>query len=157
MSDWIHVAGIFRIDAIRNAGISTEPDFDKLFGKECLFEELYENYKDLEEHPEDYLPKGREGTLRKLVWDNPDKDHSSSYTVSIFGDLRDVYTDGIIREYLYNLIKKDYWEKNKIWIRQAIVQIDDERCGLTCYNYICTDSLWSGYFAKGNIEYRKED
>lgn len=117
MSYWTHVAAIFRVDCIR--AIMPEPDFDELFGRECLWESPEETWDDTTEHPDRYLPMGSEGSLEKSVWINPDRSYMASYTVSVFGDLRDVSEpDGIER-----------WFRDccsKVWIRQAVCQIECE-------------------------------
>lgn len=87
MSNWTHVAGIIRIDDFRFE--DTILDFDKLIGKELHFEDSFEKWHDARKHPEEYLPQGSEGSLKKSVWINPDKGEITAYTVSIFGDLRD--------------------------------------------------------------------
>ena len=87
MSNWTHVAGIIRIDDFRFE--DTILDFDKLIGKELRFEDCFEKWHDARKHPEEYLPQGSEGSLKKSMWINPDKAEITAYTVSIFGDLRD--------------------------------------------------------------------
>ena len=121
MSVWTHVAGIIRIDDIRfNNEI---PDFDKIIGKECLFDSPTEVWDDMECRPEDYLPMGSEGSLEKSVWINPDKSCMSSYTVSIFGDLRDYENSENIIEWFKNKIN----EINEIkGVRQAVIISETE-------------------------------
>lgn len=87
MSNWTHVAGIIRIDEIRLD--ERTPDFDKIIGKECLFESSRDVWHDCNKHPEKYLPMGSEGSLHKSVWINPNRNAVAAYTVSVFGDLRD--------------------------------------------------------------------
>ena len=121
MSNRTHVAGVIRIDDIRIG--NTTPDFDKIIGKECLYESADEAWEDADKHPQDYLPMGSEGSLEKSVWINPDRSCIAAYTVSIFGDLRD-HDDpnAIIR-----------WFKDKIrelcegfMIRQATITVYNE-------------------------------
>ena len=117
MSCWTHVAGVMRIDSLRLdelEGSDNSVDFDKLIGKECLFDDDDSVWKEQEEHPENFLPMGSEGSLRKSVWINPDPSHVAAYTVSIFGDLRDHYSAQSIID----------WFKKKcdqFWIRQAVI------------------------------------
>lgn len=121
MSVWTHVAGIIRIDDIRLG--DTLPDFDKLIGKECQWESPMEIWDDINENPQDYLPMGSEGSLEKSIWINPDKSCMSSYTVSIFGDLRDYEDSENIIEWFKNKIN----EINEIkWVRQAIIISETE-------------------------------
>lgn len=118
MSIWSHVAAIVRVDDLRGLGVD-EPDWDDIFGKECLLESPSEVWDEADEHPERYLPMGSEGSLRKSVWVNPDQSSMDSYTVSIFGDLRDhTDVDGLINWF------KDI-VTNKVWTRQASITIDN--------------------------------
>lgn len=121
MSSWVHVAGIIRVDALRV--ISDIPDFDEIIGKECLWDDSYSIWEDAEKHPDAYLPMGSEGSLKKDIWINPNKNHMAAYTISIFGDLRDMYMEDA-----EEIIK---WFKNKCNIlctRNAVITI---RCGRT--------------------------
>ena len=117
MSDWTHVAAIFRVDGIR--GITPDPDFDEVFGKECLFESPVEVWDDATEHPEAYLPLGSEGTLEKSVWVNPDRNCVAAYTVSVFGDLRDFSSIDEIMEWFEGCC-------GKCRIRQAAITVENE-------------------------------
>ena len=118
MSVWSHVAAIVRVDDLRGLGVD-EPNWDDIFGKECLFESPPEVWAEADEHPEKYLPMGSEGTLQKSVWVNPDQSCMDAYTVCIFGDLRDHKdVEGIINWF------KDI-VTNKVWTRQASITIDN--------------------------------
>ena len=122
MSVWTHVSGIIRIDDFR-FGNDTLPDFDKLIGKECQWESPMEIWDDTNENPQDYLPMGSEGSLEKSIWINPDTSCMSSYTVSIFGDLRDYEDSESIIEWFKNKIN----EINEIkWVRQAVIISETE-------------------------------
>lgn len=91
MSMWTHVAGTFRINAMY--GLTEPINFEHIFGKACTYKDITsEIAADMDEHPENYLPAGSEGTLEMSVWENPNMNSMARYTVSIFGDLRD-YTD----------------------------------------------------------------
>ena len=128
MSNWTHVAGIIRMDSVRFNESYTDDYFDKLIGKECLFGSPSNVWDDAEKNPDDYLPMGSEGSLRKSVWINPDPSIIAAYTISIFGDLRDHdSTDEIID-----------WFKNKcskISVRQAIITVLNERNGEKTWTY----------------------
>ena len=94
MSQWLQVAAIARIDSLRFNPVSTEEateKFEAIFGKECSWDSG--NFDDAFEHPESYLPMGSEGSLTMSVWVEPDISCLASYTVSIFGSLRDVYKE----------------------------------------------------------------
>lgn len=132
MSNWTHVAGVIRIDSFRFSG--DLPDFDKLIGKECLFESPMDVWKDADKNPKAYLPIGSEGSLQKSIWVNPDSSHMAAYTVAVFGDLRDHHDpDEII-----------VWFKDKCkfindsgagFIRQATVTVDNELEGNRTWTY----------------------
>jgi hypothetical protein len=126
MSQWLQVAAIARIDDIRRNQVSVEEAkemFEKSFGKECSWE--HGDFEDAYNHPENYLPMGSEGSLTMDVWVNPVKNSVDSYTVSIFGSLRDmdeVEADKIIE-----------WFKNKIsskslgyGVRNAVIDVESE-------------------------------
>jgi len=126
MSNWTHVAAIIRVDGLPFFG--KYKDWDKIFGKECLWKSDRSVWDDMEEHPEDYLPHGSEGSLRKSVWVNPDESSMAAYTISIFGDLRHHDNiDGII----------DWFNKScdKCFIRQACITVTNEWYGTKTVEY----------------------
>lgn len=126
MSAWVHVAAIARIDYLPVLNDGTEIDFDTAFGKECLWDDG--DFEYAAEHEDEFLPMGSEGSLYKTVWVNPHKNHADQYTVSIFGDLRDV-TDG---QWIID------WFKNKLrkmWVRQATITVDAEYGGVTTWTF----------------------
>lgn len=122
MSNWTHVAGIIRVDGLGFV------DFDKLLGKECLWESPEEVWDDMRNNSDDYLPMGSEGSLQKSVWINPDEHSLAAYTVSIFGDLRD-----------HNSAKEIVdWFKKKcegLWIRNAVITAQNELNGTETWTY----------------------
>ena len=139
MSNWTHVAGVIRLDAIRIGDIP-DPDFDLLFGKECLFESPYEVWEDTEAHPEKYLPMGSEGSLQKNVWINPEKSHIAAYTVSIFGDLRDHDSAQEIVDWFKEICRRidkpmSGEELPHCFIRQAVITADNEIAGSASWSY----------------------
>lgn len=122
MSNWTHVAGIIRMNSFRFDELYNEDYFDKLIGKECLFDAPLNVWDDAEENPDDYLPMGSEGSLQKSVWIDPDPSNIAAYTISIFGDLRN-------HDDIDEII--DWFKKicSKIWVRQAIITVLNERNG----------------------------
>lgn len=138
MSNWIHVAGIIRID-----GYVNDETFDSIIGKECIWNS--DKWDEYDEHPEDFLPMGSEGTLQKSVWVNPNKSSLASYTISIFGDLRDRENPDTIIEWFKNLCQKiedsdkyDVEDEGNIfscWIRQATIYVDAEWFGRKTYTW----------------------
>lgn len=92
MSNWTHVAAVFRVDGWYQLAGETL-DYDEVFGKECLWgDDLHafcEERKKAEKNPEKYLPLGSEGSLHKSVWANPDNTEMACLVVTVWGDLRD--------------------------------------------------------------------
>jgi len=128
MSNWTHVAGIVRVDHLildPEDGL----DFDAIFGKECLWESDASVWKDADENPESYLPMGSEGSLRKVVWKNPDTSCLAAYSVMIFGDLRDHHDPAAIVEWF-----KDICE-NKFSVRNASLEVVNEMNGVETYSF----------------------
>lgn len=129
MSCWTHVAAIVRVDGFRIFDDDIGPDWDALFGKECLFLASREKWHDAMEHPDRYLPMGSEGSLRKTVWVNPDLSHAVAYTVSIFGDLRDYDSPETIIEWFKKIVNSDSLD-----VRQACITVTN-----------CYESMVWGY------------
>lgn len=136
MSNWTHVAAVFRVDGIPS--LMPEPGFEEVFGKvipdyEWSLDKKVretEEYKAAElanrnawaeynEHPERFVPTGSEGSLQMSVWRNPHKSCAAAYTVTVFGDLRDHDSIEEIEEWFRKCC-------SKAWIRQAVVDIDNE-------------------------------
>ena len=130
MSNWTHTAGVIRIDDLRFD--NTTPDFEKLIGKECLFDSPHELWVDADKHPHNFLPMGSEGTLRKTVWINPDKSYSAAYVVTIFGDLRDHDDPNAIVRWFKNKVKEIL---KTYWVRQATIIVDNEQNGSDSWNF----------------------
>ena len=126
MSNWTHVAAIFRIDYIH--GIMEGLNFEEIFGKECLWKSDGATWEDMRKNPDKYFPHGSEGSLRMSVWENPNKSHLAAYTVSVFGDLRD--HDDI--EEIITWFNKCC---EKCIIRQACVTVENEWNGTKTVHY----------------------
>ena len=127
MSNWTHVAGVIRVDSFRDF-VSENLDFDDRIGKECHFTDPYEIWHEQEKHPEKFLPMGSEGSLHKLVWENPKKNYTAAYTVTIFGDLRDHDDPQEIVDWFKNIC-------SKLWVRNAVVTVDNECNGSLTWTY----------------------
>lgn len=132
MSNWTHVAGIVRVNDIR--GLTQSPDFDRVFGKECLYDSPSETWEDAEKHPERYLPMGTEGSLRINVWTNPDKSQVAAYTVSIFGDLRDHDSPDAVIEWFQEKVRS-------LWVRagNAVIIVENDDNGTKVWSYTGED------------------
>jgi hypothetical protein len=128
MSNWTHVAGIIRVDRIRVDDDAEELDFDEILGKECLSDSSRKVWDDALKNPDKYMPMGSEGSLQKSVWVNPNKGRVDSYTISIFGDLRD---HDNISEIIDWFIKKC----NLLWVRSAVITVENEMHGAETYTY----------------------
>lgn len=129
MSVWTHVAGIVRVDGIVCFGdIDFDFDFDKVFGKECLWDSDKDIWDDADLNPDDYMPMGSEGSLEKSVWINPDAYCMARYTVSVFGDLRDYDDSKAIIEWFKNSC-------DKVAVRQAVLTIEVEGEEPIVYRY----------------------
>ena len=96
MSYWTTVKGTIRV---KKVGIL--PDFDKIVGKECVWGSPMEFWDDLDKNPDDYMPCGSEGTLRKFVRMNGDE-----YIITIRGDLRDFYNHDAIKSWFDGVCDK---------------------------------------------------
>ena len=123
MSNLQHIAAIIRVDSIE------ECDFTHVFGRELHYDSTLFEWDNARLHPEQYLPYGSDGSLTMSVWHNPDHNSIAAYTISIFGDLRD--PDKTPRDILK-------WFKSKcdkLWIRNAVITVQDEVFGTETYCY----------------------
>lgn len=118
MSNWTHVAGIIRVDALP----IEELDFDKLIGEEWHYGDTFYVTSN------DFLPDGSEGSLYKSVWEDTDSSNIARYTVSIFGDLREHDDPQAIID----------WFKKRcdaLYVRQAIITVWNEQNGTLDWRY----------------------
>ena len=127
MSIWTHVAGIIRVDSIREI---EELDFTEIFGKELEYDDS--NFGDAENHPDQYLPFGSEGSLKMIIWDNPNKHQMAAYTVSIFGDLRDYDEPEKIIEWFKN-------KCSKLLVRDAVITARSSDSEPVTWTYVYED------------------
>jgi hypothetical protein len=91
MSQWTHVCGSIRYDAIRLDRSTADyciKEINKLLGTPW-------NYDDFEKEgfvkPND-IPSGSEGSIQYKIYENPELNHITSFNINIWGDLRD-FTD----------------------------------------------------------------
>ena len=124
MSTWTHVAAVFRIDSLREdirgprINGRHRPDWDRVTGRaiydgdERLVNDSYEqrryqrDWADYHEHPEQFMPTGSEGSLQRLVWENPDGHAAAQYVITVFGDLRDYSDLGAVRKWFEDVCKR---------------------------------------------------
>lgn len=129
MSTWTHVSATVRYDAIRRAGIGGLPDLGKTF-----------TYEDSQEKWEACtVPRGSEGSLQYLVWDNPSKNDLSAFTVVWWGDLRDYDDEVEIVKYFNRVTKKQMVRSGILLIevegREPLVYVfDQEKCRWSLVN-----------------------
>ena len=133
MSNWTHVAAVVRVDDIRIPELSDgDVDFVSVFGKECRFDSPEEVWDNLHDHPDQYLPRGSEGTLHMEVWTNPDLSHCDAYTVTIFGDLRDHDSAQEVISWFKTKLERDPIEGR---IRNACIVANNECYGAQSWSY----------------------
>lgn len=134
MSNWTHVAAVVRIDSMRFMG--EEADFEKVFGKTLNWTDDSDVWRDANDHPDEFLPLGSEGSLQMSVWTNPDEGHVDAYTVSIFGDLRDHDDPDEIITWFRDKVEyiKNTFAIN-LFIRQAVITVDNECNGCRTWTY----------------------
>ena len=124
MSNWTHVAAIFRIDSLPHEG----KDFTKIFGKELDYYDSTEKWNEASDHPEHFLPLGSECSLQMSIWENPDKSCMNAFTISVFGDLRD-------HDSIEEIIKWFDEKCSMLWIRQAVITVENEWNGTQTKTY----------------------
>ena len=136
MSVWTHVAGIIRVDGLRIG--DDKLDWDEIIGKGLDWEDPDKIWDDWDKNHEAFMPCGSEGSLKKIIWENPNKSSLASYTVSIFGDLRDY--DNLVE------IKKWFAKVcGKLWVRNAVITAECE-----------LGSRFTAYWDEGRGEVREE-
>lgn len=136
MSMWVHVAAVARIDSF---GPIPDERITDIFGKQCLWGDNREVWDHMREFPEQYLPRGSEGSLKMSIWHNPRECDVPSTTVTIFGDLRDRdNADYLIRWFTEKcmLCAKQYL------IRQAVITVDPEYLEPVTYRYDGPDRIY---------------
>ena len=123
MSNWTHVAAIFRIDSFGH-----NLNFTEIFGKELDYYDQTDKWEEADAHPEHFLPLGSEGSLNINIWENPDASCLDAYTVSVFGDLRD-------HDSIDEIIKWFDKKCKAVWIRQAVITVNNEYYGTQTKTY----------------------
>ena len=134
MSNWTHVAAIFRCDVLidceEHLNETLEESIERIFGKQFSDYPLcYEEMVDAEDNPHNYVPFGSEGGLTISVWENPDRHYMARYTVSVFGDLRDHDDLDLIRGWFARSCSKVGW------LRQAVCTAHNEYYGIKTWTF----------------------
>ena len=118
MSIWTHVTGSVRfVDfAVQDGAVSEfDRDYYYIFGKECTCHSSKDVRKDARQNPDDYMPMGSEGSLRRSMYNA-----GNCVIVSVFGDLRDYSRP----EEIINWFKKSLKILNdECIIRQAVITV----------------------------------
>lgn len=109
MSQWTHVAGCIRVDAVR---IINDPinDIKKVLGKIV-------RYGDSDW--DTTIPCGSEGSLKYQIIENPDKNCMAAYCIPIWGDLRDYSNVEEIENWFNSCCEN-------LIVRNAVLNIDVE-------------------------------
>ena len=111
MSFWTQVDAYFEFESyeMKKHKGDKEKLFDQLFGKVCRYEDLSsDTWKDILEHPDNYLPCGSEGTLKRMVWKRKGSDGSTRYLVNIHGGLRDFWEAEPIKTWFKKVCRSPY-------------------------------------------------
>lgn len=101
MSQWTHVAGIIRFDALRILGMPAQVNQNpsEFMGNTFEYEDDAETWNACT------VPRGSEGSLQYVVWVNPHPTALSAYTVTVFGDLRDYDDEAEIISYFRGVVE----------------------------------------------------
>lgn len=123
MSQWTHVAGAIRFDAIRLDGL---PEKTPNLGSMCSYDDPPEVWDKCT------VPKGSEGSLQWKLEADPDESNMAAYVVTIWGDLRDYDSSDKIIEWIQNHTAKQQM------VRQGVIEIRVEGKPIevwVCANY----------------------
>lgn len=116
MSQWTHVCGCIRYDALRIAGMpyNTIEEIKKLIGNPVSFEDSEKKWNECN------VPMGSEGSIQFVFWANPLLNALAAFTVGIFGDLRDFGKEDVpkIEEWF-----KKVTTSEGVMVRNAIIEI----------------------------------
>jgi hypothetical protein len=123
MSQWTHVSGLIRIDAIPSVDGTTITKVENRFGKTCTYDDDSATWDACT------VPSGSEGSLQYEV-KVTGEDSLRWGIVSVWGDLRD-YEDYTA---IYEWVKKSC---KPFMIRSCMIKIDVEYKG----TYIITDTF----------------
>jgi len=124
MSQWTHVCGCIRYDAIRIhnlplafSSISTIEEIKAVIGNPVSFDDPSEKWNACN------VPCGSEGSIQFLFWENPMLNHVAAFNVAVFGDLRDFGPEDIPKiERWFNRVTN----QPNLMVRSAILLIEAE-------------------------------
>jgi len=119
MSQWTHVNGAIRFDALRVAGMpfNTIESYKKLLGNTFSYED------DEEDWDKCNVPCGSEGSIQFNFWASSDLAQMAAFGVHVFGDLRDFGKEDVpkIEEWFNRVTTTE-----GVMVRSAILEIDIE-------------------------------
>ena len=120
MSQWTHVCGCIRVDAIRGLIGDTRETLKEKLGRIVDFED--DDYTTI-------LPCGSEGSIEYEILENPDEQHIAAFTVPIWGDLRDYSSVEYIKEWFNKVCD------SIMMVRDAVLSIEVEygKCEIIHY------------------------
>jgi len=154
MSNWLHVAGIVRIDNIRLAMVNQSKvdqvnALKDIFGQEKI--DFRKDFKDvITKRFEENIPRGSEGTMKLTVLDYPVEEDWDKYDpkvnlsqgslywgdVIFSGDLRDEDNFRIISNWLNSIEIPE-----GCMVRNGVATIDDET-SIHVVHWSSDDSRW---------------
>lgn len=125
MSQWTHIVGMIRIDAMGNHG-GVDPIIRKCFGNTCQYNDTSKVWDECN------VPCGSEGSLQyDVVYfgykETKGNIHSSSISwgaVQIWGDLRNYDDHEEIYQWVLKVVKK--LEKHHLYVRDMAIKIHVE-------------------------------
>ncbi len=115
MSQWTHVNGNIRFDALRLTPNEDRKRLELLMGKTCSCEDAESKWDECT------VPCGSEGSLCYKIYENPNESAMYAFSVSIWGDLRDYKDLEAIKKWFKNLLTA--W----MGIRSAVLEVEVER------------------------------
>lgn len=113
-------------------------NFHEVFGKECLWGTTDEVWQDANDHPEKYLPRGSEGSLKmesRLMTRARNSKYPYRYRIRIYGSLRD-FTSW---ERIYFWITMSYKNLSHIKNIQTKIELTAECDCMGTYTWSHTD------------------
>jgi len=133
MSQWTHVCGCIRFDAIRGVPGQNIESLKKALGNTVSYGDPKEKWDACD------VPCGSEGSLQYSIYENPSLSSIAAYTVSVHGDLRNYDSVDEIEKWLNRVTEN--WNK---MIRQVVFHIRVEGIKETIF-------WWDGEKINGRI------
>jgi hypothetical protein len=137
MSQWTHVAGVVRLDALR---------LDDGYKRPQLGREIHWGETEYARPNDEFsVPEGSEGCLYVACHEDPDRKSLSSYTITVFGDLRDYDNEQEVVDYFNKLANPGI---SVGYVRQAIFTVDVEGRSEAVYRFEFENGKTTGEFKK---------